>query len=181
MSLYIKNYQKYNKINRVFRYKNIYQSSTTLEKLTLFYTLEKNVSLKTLIKFASLLELITGQRAYLIRSKKSSVYSKLRKGVPVGVKIILRGKAFDSFLVTFLWETLPTIKNFKLRTQFDKIKQENLTSLIYVITDPLVFFNLKDFYFYFRSCLNLRILFSLSKKSTKQQILFLSCFNLFPC
>jgi ribosomal protein L5 len=181
MSSHIKNYQKYNKISRTFLYKNIHQTSTTIEKLTLFYTIEKNVSLKILIKLTSLLELMTGHRAYFIRSNKSSVHNKVRKGSPIGVKVTLRKKYLKLFLFIFIWETLPIIKNYLLKTKFNKIKQKKITSLMFSISDPLVFFDLKNFYFYFKSCLNLRILLSFSKNLTKQETLFFSCFNSLPC
>ena len=45
MSLYTKNYQKHNKLSRAFFYKNIHETPTKIENLTLFYTLEKNISL----------------------------------------------------------------------------------------------------------------------------------------
>jgi ribosomal protein L5 len=181
MCSYLKNYQKRNKITRAFFYKNIYQSSFTIEKITLFYTLEKNISLKFLLKFISLLELITGQRAYFLRSKKSSVYTKIRKGAPMGTKVTLRKKVCESFLFYLIWETLPNIKNFNLKTKFNKIKQKNVNSLMFLIPDPLIFFDLKNFYFYFNSCFNLRILFSFSKKSTKKETLFFCCLNALPC
>jgi hypothetical protein len=180
MSLYTKNYQKHNKLSRAFFYKNIHETPTKIENLTLFYTLEKNISLKFLIKVTSLLELITGYRAYFIRSKQASILAKLRKGAPMGVKITLRKKALESFLFVFLWETLPTIKNFILKTKFNKIKQKKVNSLMFLIPDPLVFFDLKSFYFYFKSCLNLRLLISFSKNLTKEEMLFLTSFNLLP-
>jgi ribosomal protein L5 len=98
MSLASQNYQKSNKLNRCFFYKNVHQVPFTIEKLTLFYTLKKDFSIKSLIKLASLLELITGQRAYFIRSKKSSAFLKIRKGNPSGVKVTLRKNILIFFL-----------------------------------------------------------------------------------
>lgn len=70
--------------------KNIHQTPFNIEKLTLFYSLKKETSLKSLIRFSMLLEILSEQKAYLIRSKKSSVFLKIRKGAPTGVKVTLR-------------------------------------------------------------------------------------------
>jgi len=181
MSLQKSYHQKYNKMSRAFLHKNVYQSSATIEKLTLFYTIEKSIAFKALIKFTSALELITGYRASFIRSKKSSVFAKVRKGAPVGVKVTLRKRAMGDFLLKLIWETLPTIKNLKLNTRLDKIKQRKINTLTFLIPNALSFLDLKNFYFYFKSCLNLRISISFPKNSTRQQTIFIACFNAVPC
>jgi ribosomal protein L5 len=173
-------YQKRNKLNRCFVYKNIHQIPLTIEKLTLFYTLKKDISLKSLIKLSALLELITGQRACFIRSKKSSVFLKIRKGAPSGVKVTLRKNSLIFFLLKLLWEVIPNIKNFKKKSYFSKLKQQQLNSLMFVVADPLVFSELKSFYFFFKNCSNLRILFSFSNKSKNKELYFKSRFLQLP-
>jgi ribosomal protein L5 len=180
MSLASQNYQKNNKLNRCFIYKNVHQIPFTIEKLTLFYTLKKDFSLKSLIRLASLLELLTGQRASFIRSKKSSAFLKIRKGSPSGVKVTLRKNSLIFFALKLIWEVIPNIKNFKKKTSFLKLKQKNLNSLMMIIPDPLVFSELKFFYFFFKNCSNLRILFSFSKNSKKKELYLKSRFLQFP-
>jgi ribosomal protein L5 len=180
MSLASQNYQKYNKLNRCFIYKNVHQIPFTIEKLTLFYTLKKDFSLKSLIRLASLLELITGQRAYFIRSKKSSAFLKIRKGSPSGVKVTLRKNSLIFFVLKLIWEIIPNIKNFRKKSLFSKLKQDHLNSSMVVIPDPLVFPELKFFYFFFKNCSNLRILFSFSKKSKKKEFYLKSRFLQLP-
>jgi len=51
---------------------------------------------------------------------------------------------------------------------------------MFVITEPLVFSELKNFYFYFKSCINLRILISFSKNLKKKEIFFNSRFSQIP-
>jgi len=172
--------QKCNKLNRCFVYKNVHQVSFTIEKLTLFYTLKKDFSLKPLLKLGALLELITGQRAYFLRSKKSSAFLKIRKGNPSGVKVTLRKSSLTSFTLRFIWEILPKIKNFHLKRNFSDLKQNQLDSLMFVIPDPLVFSELNFFYFFFKSCSNLRLLFSFSPKIGKKELYFKSRFLHFP-
>jgi ribosomal protein L5 len=180
MNLASQNYQKFNKLSRCFVYKNIHQMPFTIEKLTLFYTLKKDFSLKSLIRLASLLELITGQRAYFIRSKKSSAFLKIRKGSPSGVKVTLRKNSLIFFLLKLIWVIIPNIKNFRKKLFFLKLKQKHLNSLMITISDPLVFPELNSFYFFFKNCSNLRILLSFSKGSNKKESYFKSRFLQFP-
>lgn len=161
------------KINRCFYYKNVHETSLTINQLTLFYVIKKDISLKVLIRVASLLELITGHRAFFIRSRNSSIFLKIRKGAPMGVKVTLRKESIFFFLLQLVWQIFPSIKKLRFKTKFSKIKHEKINSLMYIIFDPLVFNELKNFYFLFKSCVNLRILISFSKNLNKKE-LFLS-------
>lgn len=172
MSFSLKNYQKRSQITRCFLYKNLHEIPFTIEKLTLFYTLNKDISLKSLIRVVALINLITNQRPCLLRAKTSSVFLKIRKGAPIGVKLTLRKNSLYSFLISFIWEVLPNIKNFKSKFKQQKLSQANLNSYMLNVLDPLVFPILKGFYFYFRSCSNLRILFSFAPKSNKNENFF---------
>jgi large subunit ribosomal protein L5 len=96
--MYSKNYQEKSKLFRCFNYKNIHKAPFPVSKITLFYTVKKDISLKSLIRISAFLELITGQRAFFLRSKKSSIFLKIRKGAPLGVKVNLRNKKLFHFL-----------------------------------------------------------------------------------
>jgi len=172
MAFFLKNYQKRSQITRCFLYKNLHEIPFTIEKLTLFYTLNKDISLKSLIRVAALVNLITNKRPCLLRARTSSVYLKIRKGAPIGVKLTLRKTSLYFFLISFIWEVLPNIKNFKSKFKHQKSKQSHLNSYMLNILDPLVFPILKGFYFYFRSCSNLRMQFSFAAKSSKNEIFF---------
>ena len=167
-----KNYQKRSQITRCFFYKNIHEIPFTIEKITLFYTLKKDISLKPLIRVAALIELITEQRSFFLRAKNSSVFLKIRKGSPLGVKVTLRKNVLYSFLIFLIWQVLPNIKNFKVKSKVKRLKQVSLNSYMLNILDPLVFPMLKDFYFFFKSCINLRILFSFATNATKKENFF---------
>jgi len=178
--LFLKNSQKQNQISRCFLYKNIHEIPFTIEKVTLFYTLQKDVSLKPLIRVSTLLELITGQRAVFIRAQKASIFLKIRKGVPLGVKVTLRKKNLANFLVSLIWEILPNIKNFSLKTKIQKIKQDKINNIGFILLDPLVFPALKSFFFLFRSCINLKFLFSFDCRSSKKECFFNARFTQIP-
>ncbi len=56
--------------------------------------------------------LITGQKAVLTKSTKDISNFKLRKGMPVGVMVTLRGNKMYEFLDRLLTSTLPRVRDF---------------------------------------------------------------------
>jgi large subunit ribosomal protein L5 len=94
--------KKNQKLIRCFNYSNIHQVNCKIDKLTFLYTKKDNITLKSLIKVSTLLELITGQRSFFIRSKKSIASLKIRRGVPVGAKVTLR----KSFMYSFFFKLI---------------------------------------------------------------------------
>jgi large subunit ribosomal protein L5 len=56
--------------------------------------------------------MITGQKAVLTKSKKDISNFKLRKGMPVGVMVTLRGDQMYEFLDRFVTSTLPRVRDF---------------------------------------------------------------------
>jgi large subunit ribosomal protein L5 len=59
------------------------------------------------------LTLVTGQRAVATRSKKDISNFKLRKNVPVGVRVTLRDNKMYEFLDRLIAVALPRIRDFK--------------------------------------------------------------------
>ena len=59
------------------------------------------------------LSMITGQKAVVTKAKKSIAAFKLRKGVPIGCKVTLRGNRMYEFLDRFISVALPRIRDFK--------------------------------------------------------------------
>mgnify|MGYP000182765326 CR=1 FL=1 len=55
---------------------------------------------------------IAGQKAIVTYSKKDISNFKLRKGMPIGVKVTLRGEQMYEFLERLLWSALPRIRDF---------------------------------------------------------------------
>ena len=56
--------------------------------------------------------LISGQKAILTKSTKDISNFKLRKGMPVGVMVTLRGDRMYEFLDRFITSTMPRIRDF---------------------------------------------------------------------
>jgi large subunit ribosomal protein L5 len=59
------------------------------------------------------LSLITGQKAVAVLAKKSVSNFKLREGMPIAVKVTLRGSHMLEFLDRFVNITLPRVRDFK--------------------------------------------------------------------
>ena len=59
------------------------------------------------------LTLITGQRAIATLSKKDVANFKLRKGMPIGAKVTLRGERMYEFLDRLVTTALPRVRDFQ--------------------------------------------------------------------
>ncbi len=96
-----------------FSYKTVMQVPK-LEKICLNQGVGDAVSDKKLID-NSITEMttISGQKAVSTKSKKDISNFKLRKGVPVGVRVTLRGDKMYEFLDRFVSVALPRIRDFK--------------------------------------------------------------------
>lgn len=56
---------------------------------------------------------ITGQKPVVCRAKKSVANFKLREGMPIGVKVTLRGERMYEFLDRFFNLALPRVRDFR--------------------------------------------------------------------
>ncbi|EPY14560.1 50S ribosomal protein L5 [Paenibacillus sp. MER 180] len=59
------------------------------------------------------LQLIAGQKPVITRAKKSIAGFKLREGMPIGVKVTLRGERMYHFLDKLFNVTLPRVRDFR--------------------------------------------------------------------
>ncbi len=59
------------------------------------------------------LGVITGQRPVVTRARKAIANFKLRKGLPIGAKVTLRGRRMYEFLDRLVTVALPRIRDFK--------------------------------------------------------------------
>ncbi|MDB2675009.1 50S ribosomal protein L5 [Flavobacteriales bacterium] len=56
---------------------------------------------------------ITGQKAVATKSKKDISNFKLRKGMPIGARVTLRGDKMFEFLDRFITSSLPRVRDFR--------------------------------------------------------------------
>lgn len=96
-----------------FAYKTVMQTPK-LEKICINRGVNGAVNDKKLIDIAiGELEQITGQKAIPTLSKKDISNFKLRKGMPIGVKVTLRGEKMYEFLDRLVSVALPRVRDFK--------------------------------------------------------------------
>ncbi|MCJ7757367.1 MAG: 50S ribosomal protein L5 [Gillisia sp.] len=95
-----------------FSYSNIMQVPK-LEKIVLSRGVGAAVADKKLIDYAvDELAAITGQKAVSTISKKDVASFKLRKGMPIGAKVTLRGDRMYEFLDRLVTSALPRVRDF---------------------------------------------------------------------
>lgn len=119
-----------------FSYKNVMQVPK-LQKIVLSRGVGAAVADKKLIDHAvDELTLITGQKAVSTLSKKDVAAFKLRKGMPIGAKVTLRGDRMYEFLDRLVTTALPRVRDFQgiRATGFDGRGNYNLG-----ITEQIIF------------------------------------------
>jgi large subunit ribosomal protein L5 len=95
-----------------FGYSNVMQVPK-LEKIVLSKGVGAAIADKKLIDYAiEELSTITGQKAVATISKKDIATFKLRKGMPIGAKVTLRGIKMYEFLDRLITASLPRVRDF---------------------------------------------------------------------
>ncbi|WP_019668216.1 50S ribosomal protein L5 [Eudoraea adriatica] len=119
-----------------FGYKNVMEVPK-LQKIVVSRGVGAAVADKKLVDHAlDELTLITGQKAISTMSKKDVAAFKLRKGMPIGAKVTLRGERMYEFLDRLVTTALPRVRDFQgiRATGFDGRGNYNLG-----ITEQIIF------------------------------------------
>ena len=96
-----------------FGYKSVMQVPK-LQKICINQGIGSAVSDKKLIDYAvTEMSTIAGQKAVATKSKKDISNFKLRKGVPIGCRVTLRGDRMYEFLERLIVVALPRIRDFR--------------------------------------------------------------------
>ena len=96
-----------------FGYKNVYQVPK-LEKIVISRGVGQATQDKKLVDYAvEELTTIAGQKAVPTLSKKDVASFKLRKGMPIGAKVTLRGDRMYDFLDRLITVALPRVRDFQ--------------------------------------------------------------------
>ncbi|MBO7279367.1 MAG: 50S ribosomal protein L5 [Bacteroidales bacterium] len=108
------------KLKEEFAYKSIMQVPK-LQKITINQGIGSATADKKLIDVAQQeLTMITGQKAVATYSRKDISNFKLRRGMPIGVKVTLRGAKMYEFLERLIAVSLPRIRDFNgINEKFD--------------------------------------------------------------
>ncbi|NND62163.1 MAG: 50S ribosomal protein L5 [Flavobacteriaceae bacterium] len=101
-----------NALTDEFGYKNVMQVPK-LKSIIVSRGVGNAVADKKLIEYSvEELSNITGQRAVPTISKKDVASFKLRKGMPIGAKVTLRGERMYEFLDRLITSALPRVRDF---------------------------------------------------------------------
>ena len=100
-------------LKKEFSYKSVMQVPKII-KIVVSKGVGAAVGDKKLVEHAiDELTLITGQKAIATLSKKDIASFKLRKGMPIGAKVTLRGEKMYEFLDRLITAALPRVRDFQ--------------------------------------------------------------------
>lgn len=160
---------KYDLINKFFYLKT--KKIPKLKKIVLNFSC-KTTNLKVLASSALALELISQKSAKFTKTKKSNIILKIRKGNPVGCKVILSKLNMFKFLDQLLIEIISNLKNFNLKNKNIK------NSFSFELKETLNFVELKDHYSLFNNLFKCNIVFVVDSKTKKELNFVLTYFQL---
>jgi len=162
----IRNYYKeiirYDFLNK-FNYKKINQIPK-IKKIILNFNC-KSFDIKKLAITILTLELISTKKSVATKSKKASINLKIRKGHPVGCKVVLKNKKMEFFLFKLLNKIFPELKNFKgLKVQ----KHNSINSFSFSLKDLINFNELNSNFYLFANLPTLNITVVYNSCTTKE-------------
>ncbi|BAU67071.1 MAG: 50S ribosomal protein L5 [Stanieria sp.] len=101
------------KLQQQFDYQNIHQVPKVIKVVVNRGLGEASQNAKALESSLNELGVITGQKPVVTRAKKAIAGFKIRKGMPVGVMVTLRGERMYAFLDRLINLALPRIRDFR--------------------------------------------------------------------
>jgi large subunit ribosomal protein L5 len=96
-----------------FKYKNALQVPRLTKIVINMGVGETTSDIKKMDAAVHDLTAITGQKPLVIRSKKAIANFKLRRGLPIGCKVTLRGQRMYEFLDRLVTIALPRVRDFR--------------------------------------------------------------------
>lgn len=162
---YYTNVLQYEFVNK-FNYSNI-NKLPKFSAIFLTFDLKKH-DIKTLVDNLMALELLSSVNGFLIPSKVSKISVKIRKGTPVGCKVILRKKK----LFKFLYKLLNTVVMSGLKKNSISIQNKKGFKFSFKISNVLLFSDLEENYSFFKKISGLNVVF-VTNSNSKKEILYL--------
>ena len=98
---------------REYKYSNVMQAPKITKVVVNIGAGEAIANAKTLDGAVKDMTLITGQKPLVVKAKKSIATFKLREGMPIGVKVTLRGDNMYHFLDRLMNIALPRMRDFR--------------------------------------------------------------------
>jgi len=171
LEYYYKKIIVYDLINK-FSYNNL-KKVPQLKKIILNFGC-KNSEIKNLAAALVSLELISSSKKIeLTKSKRANVFIKIRKGHPVGCKVILKRNKMYNFFFNLSTEVFPALKEFK-GYSFKK----NTTSFSFTLKNLIFFKELETNFYLFNNLPPLNINLITNTKTEKELFYLLNSFKI---
>ena len=100
-------------LNKKFGYKSVMQIPKLDKVIINVAAGEAKENAKVIDSISGDLAKITGQKPIVCRAKKSVANFKLREGMPIGVKVTLRGEKMWEFMDRLFNVALPRVRDFR--------------------------------------------------------------------
>ena len=169
---YYKKVIQYDLINK-FSYSHV-NEIPQLKKIILNFGC-KNFDIKSIASALLSLELVTMKQGSLVKSKRSNLLLKIRKGNPVGCIVVLENDKMYDFLSKLLSDVFPSLKDFK---GINVSKNLGITSFSFTLKDLISFKELEKQFYLFINLPPLNVTFITNTKSQKELIFLLHSFKL---
>jgi large subunit ribosomal protein L5 len=173
LKTYFEKIIKYDLIN-TFIYKNL-KNIPKFKKLILNFGYKKS-NLKYLISGLLALEFISSKKGKLTKSKHLNLLLKLKKGNPVGCKIVLKKSSMYFFYLKLITFILPKIKQFQISQQKRDLK--NFKFVSFQLKTPLLFAELENQFQLFKEIPRLDVTLLTNSKSQKELFFLLKSVKL---
>jgi large subunit ribosomal protein L5 len=158
---------RYDLIN-TFVYQNLTQVPR-LQKIILNFGYPKS-KLKNLISGLLALEFLSSQKGKITKSRHLNVFLKIKKGNPVGCKLVLKKSIMNLFYLKLMTSIFPRIKRPQISQIRDNFK--GVKSISFQLKNPLLFIELENQFQFFKDTPKLDITLTTNTKSRKE-LLFL--------
>ena len=132
----------------------------------------KKYELKNLITSLTALKLITGQKGTIIKSKTTNVFLKVRKGHPVGCKVVLKHTKMNQFLEKLINDFTILSKDANLNRMHNSLFSFNLKNILNFVELE------KNYQFFNRLDSPLNINISMNVSNYEQSIFLLKSYKI---
>ena len=165
---------KYDLINTFF-YRNLIEIPK-LRKITLNFGYQKS-NFKYLVSSLLALEFISSKKGRMTKSKHLNVFLKIKKGNPVGCKIVLKKSTMYFFYLKLITSIFSKVKQSKTsRFQWDL---KLIKSISFQLKSPLLFGELENQFQFFKDIPRLDITLLTNSKSQKELFFLLKSIKFF--
>lgn len=168
LNFYINDIIKKDRINLFYKGKYVSKNILDHVEINFFFN---NSKIENRLSCILALEYVFSQKSFLMQSKTPSIILNIKKGVPIGVRLVLRKRKMKFFLEKFLFTELALVKKPFIYRLF------KISILKYTISSSSIFKWLNFDYKYFKtvsSQINISLVFNSSDFKTVDSFIFKS-------